>query len=165
VNPPSLSRLQRALQQQPLAAGSDLVVEGPAYPQTVKALATVLMLTLVLWGAMALAEPNGPLPGPEGWAFLCAAAGVVLFGYWGILSARTRIDGRCITQSGPWRKHVALIDVTQVKLVCVPGLSWLIVPRLVVRTGYGLTSFRAGDPAVLAQFRRLAYGDPPTDPE
>ncbi len=163
MTPPLLGRLQRQLQQQTAVAEGDWVVEGPSFPPAVKALATMLMLTLLLWGAMALAEPAGPQPDAQGWGFLAAAAGVVVLGYWGIVSSRTRFDGRVISQSGLWRKQVWLVEVTQVKLICVPGLSWLIVPRLVVRTGFGLTSFPAGDPAVLAQFRRLAYGDPPTE--
>ncbi len=34
-----------------------------------------------------------------------------------------------------WRKRVNIADITQVKLISVPGLSWLVVPRLVVRAG------------------------------
>jgi hypothetical protein len=164
VTAPALDRLQRQLQQQ--GDGAELpLAEGPAFPAPVKALATILVLTLALWGAMVLADPGASLPDREGWAFLCAACAVVAFGYGHILFSRTRFDGRGITQSGLWRKHVALSEITQLKLICVPGLTWLIVPRLVVRADFGLTNFCAGDPAVLAQFRRLAYGDPPTECE
>ena len=40
----------------------------------------------------------------------------------------------------------------------VPELRWLLVPRLVVRAGGGLTTFHAGTPALVSAFRRLAYG-------
>lgn len=92
------------------------------------------------------------------WGFLVAVAAVVGSGYWGILTSRTSCDGQCIEQTWLWRKKVNIADITQVKLISVPGLSWLVVPRLVVRAGYGLTTFHAGDPAVHARFRLLARG-------
>ena len=90
--------------------------------------------------------------------FLLAVLVVIGTGYWGILTSRTRFDGQSIEQSWLWRKRVELAEITQVKLIRVPGMAWLIVPRLVVRTSFGLTTFHAGDAAVLEQFRRLAHG-------
>ena len=74
------------------------------------------------------------------------------------MNGRTSCDGLAIEQTWLWRKKVRLADITQIKLISVPGLNWLVVPRLVVRTGFGLTTFHAGDPAVYSRFKLLAYG-------
>jgi len=97
-----------------------------------------------------------------GWGgrgFLLAALCVVFSGYYGILTSRTSFDGHTIEQTWLWSKRVTLPEITQVKLIQVRGLEWLIVPRLVVRRGsLGLMTFHAADPRVLAGFRGLAYG-------
>jgi hypothetical protein len=74
------------------------------------------------------------------------------------MTSQTRFDGESIEQTWLWRKKVMLAEISQLKLIRVRGLEWLIVPRLVVRTGFGLTTFHAGDPAVLARFKLLAHG-------
>lgn len=152
--------MQRDLEQQrppfPLDA-----VSGPSFPLTVKVLATALMAALVVAGTDALA---GEMPVPfrsfdvVEWGFLTAIVAVIGASYWGILTSRTRCDGISIEQTWLWRKKVDIADITQLKLVGLAGMDWLIVPRLVVRTGYGLTTFQAADPAVLARFRLLAHG-------
>lgn len=136
-------------------------VSGPSFPATVKVLATALVLALLVYGSRALAgsSPTRVADMALGdWALLSVLGTVIAVGYWGILSGRTRIDGEFITQSGPWHKQVRIADITQLKLVSVPGLNGLVVPRLVVRTRSGLTTFHAGDPAVFARFRQLAHG-------
>jgi hypothetical protein len=134
-------------------------VEGPSFPLAVKVLATVLVAALALQGWQVIGQqPWRQLGWPAG-LFLLSALVVIASGYWGILTSRTSIDGRCIRQSWLWPKEVVLADITQVKLLHVPGLSWLMVPRLVVRSGsMNLTTFHAADPQVLAALRLLAYG-------
>ena len=137
-----------------------LVVEGPSFPTAIKALATLIVLAMA--GVLVAAAPDAASSlrkDPGSGLFILAALGVVVAGYVGILKSRTRFDGLVIEQSWLWRKQVAVRDITQVKLIHLPWLSWIIVPRLLVRTGsVGLTTFHAADPQVLAAFRRLAYG-------
>lgn len=156
---PPLALLQRDLQQQmgrPFAP-----VAGPSFPPAVKALATALMVALIVFGMLAVvgqtAAQSRTITAAE-LAFLLAVGAVIASGYWGIMTSRTSCDFESIEQTWLWRKKVRLDDITQVKLICLDSLSWLIVPRLVVRSGYGLTTFHAGDPDVLARFRLLAYG-------
>jgi hypothetical protein len=126
-------------------------------PLKLLATAGLLMFFHTAWGAVAAGawtHSDANARTLAGLATLLVAAG-----YWGILTSRTRIDGLSIRQTWIWPKQVALAELTQVKLIQVPGLSWLIAPRLVVRTGgLMLTTFHAADPSVLAAFRRLAYG-------
>jgi hypothetical protein len=136
-------------------------VEGPSYPVAIKSVATVLTASVAAWGAMAVDElaqarlEAGPV------AFLVAVLVVVGTGYWGILTSRTGIDGECIRQRWLWTKEVRIADITSLKLIHVPGLTWLMVPRLMVRVRgtVGLTTFPCADPRVLAAFRRLGYGE------
>lgn len=159
MKPAHLVQRQRELQQQ-IGAGFE-AVSGPSFPRAVKGLATGLVVALLVFAAMALTGPAGEAARPLAAGdigFVVAAALVIGSGYWGILTSRTSIDGQHIEQTWLWHKKVAIADITQVKLVRLPGLDWLVVPRLVVRTGYGLTTFQTGDPAVLARFRLLAHG-------
>lgn len=134
-------------------------VEGPSFPLAVKVMATVLVAAVLLQGwQVSERQPWRHLGWPAG-LFLLAALVVIVSGYWGILTSRTSIDGRCIRQSWLWPKEVALADITQLKLLEVSALSWLVVPRLVVRAGgMNLTTFHAADARVLAALRLLAYG-------
>ena len=142
--------------------GEDAVaarVEGPSFPLTLKVLATALVAAVIcfawlgwdaqVWGAM----------GWGGRGFAVVALGVVIGGYLGILTSRTSFDGQTIEQSWLWKKKVALPEITQLKLIHVRGLEWLVVPRLVVRRGaLGLMTFHVADPQVLKRLGILAYG-------
>ena len=130
---------------------------GPAFPPAVKALACALMGGLLFWGARGFGDiaaagmPLGSL------AFLAATLAVTLLCFVAMLCSRTSIDTTHIRQSWLWPKRVALSDITHAKLIHVPGLAWLIVPRLVVRVGNrGLYTFPTADAGVLAAFARLA---------
>ncbi|MBL8287686.1 MAG: hypothetical protein JNL85_06870 [Rubrivivax sp.] len=138
------------------------VIRGPSYPRTARLVATALMAALAawlsrIWPALAAASWQ-----PEAVAFLVAVGAVVVAGYWAVLTSETSIDERVIRQTAPWRKEVALADITQVKLVRIAGLDALVVPRLVVRSrGLGFTTFTAGDARLVQAFRALAQAAPP----
>lgn len=141
-------------------SGGPPCVEGPSFPVTIKVAATALVAALAYFAWHALDAAAWSALDTGGRLFLFAASGVAASGWWGVLTSRTRFDGTQISQSWLWAKSVQLRDVTQVKLIHLRGLEWLVVPRLLVRAGgLGLTTFHASDPAVLAAFRRLAYGD------
>jgi len=141
------------------AVGAFERVEGPSFPLAVKVMATLLLLGLAVQGWQVIDRQPWRDLGWQAGSFLLAAGVVIVSGYWGILTSRTSIDGRCIRQTWLWPKEVVLADITQVKLLHVPGLSWLVVPRLVVRSGtMNLTTFHAADARVLAALRLLAYG-------
>ena len=147
------------MQIHPGHVASPSTVEGPAFSLPLKFLATVSMLALaaaswrmVLHGTWAEVDLGARI-------FVGAASAVLVLAYIGILIGRCSIDGTCIRQTGLWDKEVRLAELTQVKLIDLPGLRWLIAPRLVVRCGgLGLTTFHVADAQVLAACRRLAYG-------
>ena len=134
-------------------------LEGSSFPVTIKVLATLWMAAMGVYMVLGWDSAVWVHLGWGGRGFLLAALGVVFSGYYGILTSRTSFDGHTIEQTWIWSKQVTLPEITQVKLIQVRGLEWLIVPRLVVRRGsLGLMTFHAADPRVLAGFRALAYG-------
>lgn len=134
-------------------------VEGASFSPVMKGLSTLLVLGLLVGGWRALEQGAWQQWDSSARLLIGGVMLVVLCGYWGILSSRTSVDGRCIRQSWLWHKEVQLADITQLKLIHVPGLTWLVAPRLVVRAGaLGLTTFHVADAQVLAALKKLAYG-------
>lgn len=94
--------------------------------------------------------------------FMLLALGCVIVCFVAMLRSRTRIDATHIHQTWISDKRVAIKDITQMKLIYVPGLTWLIAPRLVVKARLpGSIVFHTADPKVLAAFARLSMGLPP----
>jgi hypothetical protein len=101
-----------------------------------------------------------PLRAPTGltlWGLALSALGL-LYGLGHIWFTQTAVDDTHIWQMGWLHSQVEIARLTQVKLIYIPFLSWLIAPRLVVKAG-GLRSwvFHAADPGVLQLFWQLAH--------
>ncbi|HYF42114.1 MAG TPA: hypothetical protein VEA35_06650 [Ramlibacter sp.] len=137
-------------------------VEGPAFPLLVKLLAVALVGAMLAWAART-AVPL--LQADWTWgaaAVMVLAVVMVLWCLAWILRSRTEVDADTIRQTWMWPKEVKLADVTQARLVGVPGLHWLIAPRLVVRArGRGLLVFHVADPRVLTAVARVCLGSSP----
>jgi multisubunit Na+/H+ antiporter MnhB subunit len=140
-----------------LAAPPTSTVEGPAFSFGVKLLAGAMMLGLAGYGARAFAKLLSQ-PGSLTAVALMAVAIACLALYYGwMLRSRTGIGPTHLHQTWIRPKRVALAEITQLKLIFVPGLAWLISPRLVVRTrAPGSIVFHAADPKVLEAIARLA---------
>lgn len=144
------------------AIAQPTAIEGPAFTPSVKFLSSVLMLALAFYsarGAVAVFSQPGSM---TALALMLAALVCLALSYWWILRSRTTISSTHIHQTWIWPKRVALVDITRLKLIYIPGLSWLISPRLVVRTrAPGSTTFHAGDPRLREALVRLAMGRQP----
>ena len=134
-------------------------IEGPSFPPLLKALAGGLVLALVSMAAPLLFTGALAHIGSAAWLALGVAAAVVVTNLWNILAGRTRVSAHFIEQTG-WRtQRVALADVTRVKLILLPGLTWLVVPRIVLRTrSPGAWSFAGATPDLAAAFARISLG-------
>ena len=91
---------------QPGALALD-AVSGPSFPVSVKVMATVMMLALLVFGSMRFLGPaQAPIPAlvTGEWVFLVAVAAVIGSGYWSIMTGRTSCDGQCIEQTW-WRRR------------------------------------------------------------
>ena len=132
-------------------------VEGAAFTLTIKALAVLLVLGIAVYVVRLWPEQGWLTWGWQSLGFMAATLVVVLacLGY--ICWSRVRIDDTHIEQTWLWRKRVAIAEISQLKFIYVPYLSWLIAPRLVVRLGVtGWYVFHAADRRVLQRFYQLA---------
>jgi hypothetical protein len=154
-SPQSANSSQAAAPQ--TSAGTAEPVEGASFPVFIKALSTVLVVAVIVWSWQTypmLVKATSPM---MALAFAGGGALVMLGGYYGVMIGRTRIDVDTIRQRWLWTRRVDLSEVTHIKLVVIPGFSWLFVPRLIVRTkGWGVTTFQAGNPKLVEAFYRLA---------
>ncbi len=116
---------------------ADLLPDGPAegaaFPVLVRVLATVLVAWTVRWGWQSRELMASVSWSWAGLALMAAALAMVLWCLVWIWRSRIRVDGDGLSQSWMWDKQVRWEDITQVRLVEVPGLSAVIAPRLVVR--------------------------------
>ena len=132
-------------------------VEGTAFTPTIKALSELLVLGIAVYVVRLWPEDGWLSLGLQSLGFMAATLVVVLacLGY--ICWSRVRIDDTHIEQTWIWRKRVAIAEISQLKLIYVPYMSWLIAPRLVVRLGVtGWYVFHAADRGVLQRFYQLA---------
>ena len=134
----------------------DVSVEGPAFPLLIKILASILMLALFFWGYQAAQEAFKEFVPWSAVGVVTASLLVCSTVYYWILCSRTSMAQGIIQQTWMWDKRVAIKDVTQVKFIYIPYLSWLIAPRLVVRSGMGVHVFHAASPEVLQAFAALS---------
>ncbi len=134
-------------------------VVGSAFSPTFRALATVIVGGCAIWFAQlwsrgALGSSTGVSTG-AGWFI----AGLVLMAWtwWSIMVSRTRISKDGLHQRWVWDKALPFDDLAYAKLIRVPGLGWLIAPRLYVRTLAGkFTVFYGATPALIQEFERVS---------
>ncbi len=138
---------------------NDMRLEGSSFSIPLKLLASILMVALASGAGSLLAQGAWSQLDNPARLLLGMATLVIAAAYAGILLGRTSIDGNSIRQTGLWSREVRLADITQVKLIDIPALRWLIAPRLVVRCGgIATATFHVGDPLVRNACRKLAYG-------
>ncbi|MEY2661171.1 MAG: hypothetical protein RLZZ123_2343 [Pseudomonadota bacterium] len=141
-------------------------VEGPAFGWPSRLLA-LFALCAVAWQAWSAWQGFETQPDRVTLTLLGLGALGLLYGLGHIWLTRTRIDDTHIRQLGWSHTEVEIARISQVKLIHVPYLSWLVSSRLVVRAG-GLRTwvFHASDRAVLQRFWQLAYDrqSPPMAP-
>ncbi len=132
-------------------------VQGPAYTRTARVLALVALLLTLHQVGQGWAQLQGPLEGTALAVLLAGGLGL-LYGLGHIWFTRTLIDETHIRQQGWVSSQVEIARLTQVQLIYIPHLSWLIAPRLVARAG-GMRRwvFHAADPQVLQRFWQLAH--------
>ena len=136
----------------------DVSVEGPAFPLLIKVLASVLMLALLFWGYQAVGAASREVPHWGVLSVMAASLIICATAYYWILCSRISMRQGVICQTWIWDKHVAVKDITQAKFIYIPYLSWLIAPRLLVRSGMVVYVFHAASPEVLQALARLSLG-------
>ena len=135
-----------------------LEAEGPAFTALIKLLASVLVGALIVWGARASRLMDWQAFSLSAGLIWGAALAIVLVVYYWILKSRTSIKNGVIAQTWVWKKQVSVAEIRQAKFIYLPALSWLIAPRLVVRTGPVMTVFYTAHPDVQRAFAALMLG-------
>jgi hypothetical protein len=135
-----------------------LEVEGPAFTVLIKLLASVLVGALIVWGARASRVMDWQAFSLSAGLVWAAALAIVLVVYYWLLKSRTSIKNGVIEQTWVWKKSVSVAEIRQAKFIYLPALSWLIAPRLIVRTGPIMTVFYTAHPAVQRAFAALMLG-------
>lgn len=132
-----------------------------AFSLPFKLLASLIVIACAAWipqlwqnGALL---PNGSERASAtslGWPL--AALAMLVYTWWHIVVSRTSLSSQALHQSWIWDKHVEFNELTYCKLIRVPGLDWLIAPRLYVRTMLGkFAVFYVADGKLLSEFIRL----------
>ncbi len=135
-------------------------VSGPAFSRPFKALAVGIVGGCAVW--LFLLWQSGQLSSTGRWqsnglGWTVAAMALLSWTLWAILTSRTTLSSTALLQTWIWNKSVDLNDLAYCKLIRVPGLEWLIAPRLYVRTLMGKISvFYAARGPLLAEFERLS---------
>lgn len=143
------------------AAPGEPRIEGAAFTPLVKATASLLMAGLVLYGVRAFDDFAADRQSWSVMLFLALLSCLAGYCFWWMLISRTTVTATHLRQTWWSEKRVAIADITQTKLILVPGLTWLIAPRLVVRTrSAGSVVFHAAERPLIAAFARLSLGLP-----
>lgn len=134
-------------------------VEGPAFSRCAKCIAGALMAYL-LFVASQVVERYGLATLPaSGIGFVAVVLALLLYTYYWILVSRTSLDDTTIRQTWLRNKEVRIADITKIKFISVPGLEWLIAPRMVVQVRTrGSFTFYAAEPQVMRGFVLLSLG-------
>lgn len=131
--------------------------EGAAFPVLVRCLVTALTAWVFVAGWQAVDEPvirNASLSAKG--LVIAGLAVLVIVTFW-VWRSRTEVTPAFIRQTWIWPKRVKWADVSHAKMVYVPGLAWLVAPRLIVRSGGGMvTVFHAADHDLLHAFTHYA---------
>jgi hypothetical protein len=150
----------------PFRPSSDPLVT-PAFSVVFRALALVIVLGCTygvgsLWFAGHLTAPTSPAGAAtksvygSGLIWALSALALLLYTLWCILTSVTTLTHSTIEQTFVWNKKLELRELAYVKLIRVPGLDWLIAPRLYCRTLLGkFAVFYTADAHMIGEFERL----------
>lgn len=115
-------------------------------------LSKILAALIVGWFVylmMNMAAQFGLLVWPE----ICVLAWIIVCLAWAlgyVFIAKTRVDDQYISETGLLSKKVKIADIGKCKVIDIPGLRWLIIPRVIVQLdSFGSYTFRASNNEVL----------------
>ena len=130
-----------------------------AFSLPFRLLATAVVLGTALWMAMLwragqLSPAGMSATAALGWPL--AALAIMAYTWWQIVTSHTTLTASGLHQGWIWDKKMELRELAYGKLIRVPGLDWLVAPRLYLRTLTGkFAVFYAAEPAMIAEFQRL----------
>jgi len=126
---------------------------SPAFSRPFKIMAVALLSGLAFWAY----QLHGAQMVTTDYLWLWAAWGIMAYTVGHLLMGKTTLTSNGLEQTWIWNKKVELRDLAYAKLIRVPGLDWLVAPRLYVRTLMGkFTVIYACHPDMVEEFKRLS---------
>ena len=131
-------------------------MSGRAFSPTFKLLATLIVFGCAAFFIRGYIDGRASGIALRGDDWFLGALLILKYTWWQILISRTEIQSDSIYQSWVWDKRLDMADLAYGKLIRVPGLEWLIAPRIYVRTLHGkFAVFYAASPEMVTEFERL----------
>jgi hypothetical protein len=144
-------------------------LRAPAFSSVFRLLAVLIVLgcTYGVWSlwstgqltataTVASGAPASHAVFGSGLVWALSALALMAYTLWCILTSVTTMTATTLEQTFVWDKKVELRELAYVKLIRVPGLDWLIAPRLYCRTLMGkFAVFYAADAHMIGEFERL----------
>lgn len=136
------------------------VTIGSSYPLFAKMLAIVIFVYVLYYAVLTIPELVASKISTSLALFLGLAFLMMLLALFHVLLSQTKVSTHKIEQGWGSFKSIEFANVSQAKLLRVPGLGFLIAPRLVVKvSSFESRVFQLGDKAVydrvLKEFRGL----------
>jgi len=129
-------------------------LESPAFSPLFRTFATLIVGGCAAW--VLRLWSSGAMETGSGLAWVAAGLAMMFWTWWHIQTSRTRLDADGLRQRWIWDKALPLRELAFCKLIRIPGLDWLVAPRLYARTLTGkFQVFYAASPEMLAEFARL----------
>ena len=131
-------------------------MSGHAFSLTFKVLATLIVLSCTAFFVRGYIDGRAAGVALTGDDWFLGALLIIWYTWWQMIVSRTEIRNDSLYQSWVWDKRLDLADLAYGKLIRVPGLEWLIAPRIYVRTLHGkFAVFYAASPEMVTEFERL----------
>jgi hypothetical protein len=131
-------------------------VSGPSFGLAVRLGATAMLV----WIGVSLA--NTPLLGVVATygigvkIGLLAVLFVLLTSYWFFMTGKTTVSATGVQQDWIWRKQVSWSEVKSARFLGLPGMAWLVPPRLMLRGDSGFyVIFNGGSRDLHQAFARV----------
>jgi hypothetical protein len=127
-------------------------VSGPAYGSTFRALATLMLVAVLVMGARAAMNVPAGDAGAQGYTIIGLGVLAIAGSYWVMIASTTTIDATGLRQSGLTEKKVSWSELYSARLFGPPFAR-----RLMVRTTNGrFRFFFGGSPELIEAFARIA---------
>jgi hypothetical protein len=143
---PSNAALETQKPLEPMAAHEDpalimarrfgitTTTRGAAFSGSFKCISILIAVAIIYWGWQALPILNGVSLSTQAKVVLGACMALVLYTLYYVMISQTTVTPTEISQNFIFNRRVHLGEVSFAKFIYIPYLTWLIAPRLFVRT-------------------------------
>lgn len=136
--------------------GMTETVEGAAFSIHFKCIAVIIVLAITYWAVQALPQFSWASLGTQARWVLGGCVAMVLYTLYHVMVSRSTVSPTQIKQNFVFNRSVHLGEVTFAKFIYIPYLTWLIAPRLFVRTASNkFAAFYGATPELHQAFGRI----------